>query len=311
MIVVDQRPVGAAIVAAVKAAFLRFDQRVDDIGIRAGNGDTDAAERALGHAVAFDALPGGAVVVRTVEAVLVAATVERPGRTVAFPHRGEENVWILRIENDVDPTGTVVKIENFLPGLAAIASAENAALGVLAVGVAESSDEGDVGIRGMDDDFADVTRVFQADLVPGFAAVVRTVNAVAEGNVAANASFAGADRDDVGIGFRNRDAADGGSGLLVEKRIPGNAAVSGFPNAAGNRAEIIRVRLARHSGYGKRTATTERADEAPFHSAVSLRVDLRGVLLGVDKDWNYEHQEANKQNEIDGLARRFHTHLQR
>src|SRR5438477_1754373 len=250
MIFVDQSPVCAAIIAPVKAAFLRFDQCVNDIGVRAGNGDADAAERALGDAVAFDALPGGAVVVRTIEAVLVAAAVEHPGRAVAFPHRGEENVWILRIENDVDAAGAVIEVENFLPGLAAIASAENAAVGIFSVGVAKSSDEGDIGIGGMDDDLADVTRVFQADIVPGFAAVVRTVDAVAKGNVAANTSFAGADIDDVGIGFRNRDAADGGSGLLVEKRIPGNAAVSGFPNAAGNRAEIIRVRLARHSDYG-------------------------------------------------------------
>src|SRR6059036_1518092 len=260
MIVVDQSPVGAAIIAAVETAFLRFDQRVDDIGIRAGNGHTDAAERALRHAV-------------------------------AFPHRGEENVWILRIENDVDAAGAVIEIENFLPGLAAIASAENAAVGVFAVGVAKSSDEGDVGIRGMDDDFADLTRVFQADIFPGFAAVVRTVNAVAEGNVAANASFAGADVNDIGIRFGDCDAADGGGGLLVEKRIPGNAAVRGFPNAAGNRAKIIGIRLARHTGHGKGAPAAKGPDEAPLHSAVSFRVNLRGVLLGVDKDWNYEHQE--------------------
>src|SRR5437879_7063875 len=100
MIVVDQRPVGAAIVAAVKAAYLRFDQRVDDIGIRAGHGDTDAAERALGHAVAFDALPGGAVAVRTAEALLVAATVERPERTTAFPHRADDNERSCRVANE-------------------------------------------------------------------------------------------------------------------------------------------------------------------------------------------------------------------
>src|SRR5205814_10537170 len=139
---------------------------------------------------------------------------------------------------DVDPTGTVVKIENFLPGLAAIASAENAALGVFTVGVAESSDEGDVGIRGMDDDLADVAGVFQADIVRGFAAVVRTVNAVAEGNVAANASFAGADVNDIGIRCGDCDAGDGGGGLLVERRIPGSAAGRGCPDAAGTRARI-------------------------------------------------------------------------
>jgi len=48
MIVVDHGPVRAAIIAAVEAAFLRFDQRVNDIRIGAGNGHADAAERTSG-----------------------------------------------------------------------------------------------------------------------------------------------------------------------------------------------------------------------------------------------------------------------
>src|SRR5207245_2106715 len=152
----NQRPVRAAVVAAVEAAFLGFDQRINDIGISAGNGHADSSERPLRHAVAFDALPRRAVVVRTVETVLVAAAVERPGSAVAFPHRGEKNVGILRIENDINAAGAVIEVENFLPALAAVASTENAALGVFAVGMAQSGDEGDVRIRGMNDDFADV-----------------------------------------------------------------------------------------------------------------------------------------------------------
>ena len=163
----------------------------------------------------------------------------------------------------------------------------------------------------MDDDFADVARVLQANVVPGLAAVVRTVDAVTEGDVAANAGFACADINDVGIGFRDRDAADGGGGLLVEKRIPGNATVSGLPNAAGYGAKIVGVGLARDSGDGEDATAAERADEAPFHAAISLRIDLGSILLGADKDRDYEHQEGNKQNEINGLARRFHTHLHR
>ena len=157
---------------------------------------------------------------------------------------------ILRIENDVDAAGAVVEVMNFLPALAAVASAENATFGVFAVSMPESGNEGDIRIRGVDDDFADVARVLQANVVPGLAAVVRTVDAVTEGDVAANAGFACADINDVGIGFRDRDAADGGGGLLVEKRIPGNAAVRGFPNAAGNRAKIVSVRLAWNTSHG-------------------------------------------------------------
>src|SRR6266699_6138027 len=257
MIVVDQGPVGAAVIAAVEAAFLRFDQRVNNIRIGAGNRHANAAERAFGHAVAFNAFPGSTVVVRTVETVLVAATVEHPGRAVTFPHRCKKDMGILRVENAVNATGAVVEVKNFLPGFAAIAGAENAALGVFAVGVAESGDEGDVGIGGMNDDLADVARVSQPNVVPGLAAVVRTVNAIAEGDVATNAGFARADINYIGIGVRDRDAADGGGGLLVEERIPGNAAVGGLPNAASDGAKIVGIRLARHSGYGENAAAAE------------------------------------------------------
>src|SRR5260370_19741633 len=128
MIVVDQGPVGAAVIAAVEAALLGFDQRVNNIRIGAGNRHADFPERAFGHAVAFNALPGSTIVVRTVETVLVATAVEHPGRAVAFPHRSKENVGILRIKNDVDASGPGVPVANFLPGFAAIAATENAAL---------------------------------------------------------------------------------------------------------------------------------------------------------------------------------------
>src|ERR1700720_181384 len=103
----------------------------------------------------------------------------------------------------------------------------------------------------MDEDLANVAGVLQADVVPGLTAVIRTIDAVAEGDVAANAGFAGADINYIGIGVGDRDAADGGSGLLIEEGIPRNAAVHGFPNAAGGSAKIVSVRLARDSSYGK------------------------------------------------------------
>src|SRR5438309_469255 len=88
---------------------------------------------------------------------------------------------------------------------ATVIAAEDTALGVRAVSVAESGDKSDIGIRGMDDDLADVARVFQSNVVPGLAAVVRTIDAVAEGDVAANAGFAGADINYIGIGVRDGD----------------------------------------------------------------------------------------------------------
>jgi len=99
----------------------------------------------------------------------------------------------LRIENDVAAARAVAEVENFLPGFAAITRAEDAALGVRAVRVPESGDIGDIGTRRMDDDLADggacpsIPTLFQV-----LAAVVRTIDAIAEGDVAANAAH-GAD----------------------------------------------------------------------------------------------------------------------
>ena len=124
---------------------------------------------------------------------------------------------ILRIKHDVDGAGAIIEIKNFFPGLAAIARAENAALRVGAVSVAESRNKNDVGIRGMNDQRTDVTRVFEADVGPRLAAVGGFVDAVAKRNVAADAGFAGADVNDVGIGIGNVDGADRGNRLLVKK----------------------------------------------------------------------------------------------
>src|SRR5258708_8348733 len=103
MIVVDQGPVGAAVMAAVEAALLGFDQRVNNIRIGAGNRHADFPELAFGHAVAFNALPSRTIVGRTVEAVLVAAPAERPRNAVAFPHRPKSNVVLLLLQTHVYP----------------------------------------------------------------------------------------------------------------------------------------------------------------------------------------------------------------
>src|SRR5260370_9278169 len=96
--------------------------------------------------------------------------------------------------------------------------------------------------------------------------------------------MAGADVNDTRTGVGDRDAANGGGGLLIEERIPGNATVRGFPNAAGDSAKIVSVWLARDSSHGQGPAATEWADEAPFHSAVGFgvnRIGDRRVVYGL------------------------------
>ena len=181
---------------------------------------------------------------------------------------------ILRIENDVDGAGAVVKIENFFPRLAAVARAEDSAFGVRAVSMAESGHKNDVRIRGMNNDRADMASVFQAHVDPALARVRGFVNAVTKGNIAANAGFAGANVNDVGIGIRNRDGADGRDRLLIEQWIPSDTAVGGFPDASADGSEIIGVWLARHARHRQHAATTKRTDKPPLHAVVSFGINL-------------------------------------
>ncbi len=117
---------------------------------------------------------------------------------------------IVGIENDFDTAGAIIEVEIFFPGLAAITRAVNAAFGVGAVSVSECGDEHDIGVFGMDDDVADVARFFEADVGPGLSSVGGFVNAVPEGDVAADAGFAGAGINHVGIRIGNGNRADGG-----------------------------------------------------------------------------------------------------
>ncbi len=126
----------------------------------------------------------------------------------------------------------------------------------------------------MDYDRADVASVFEADVGPGFSCVGGFVNAIAERNISADTGFAGAGVNYVGIGISNGNGADRGDGLLVKERIPGDATVGCFPDAAADCAEIIGVRLAGNACNRYGAAAPERADESPLHAAVGFRIDL-------------------------------------
>ena len=141
-----------------------------------------------------------------VQSAARAAAIHAPRRALCLPQRGEENVGIARIECDVDAAGLRVLVQDLLPGLAAVARAEDAALFVVAKRMSQRRDEGDVRIFRIDDQAADGVRVRQADELPGLAGVDGLVHAIAADDVAADARFAGADVDDVGIGLGNRDA---------------------------------------------------------------------------------------------------------
>ena len=112
-------------------------------------------------------------------------------------------------------------------------------------------------------------------MLPGAAAVGRLPDAVAVGDVAADAGFAGADVDHAWIRGRDRDGAHRPERLLVGHRLPGGAAVGGLPHAAGDRAEIVGVGLAGNAGDRQHAPAAEGADEPPLHAVVKSLAELR------------------------------------
>ena len=68
--------------------------------------------------------------------------------------------------------------------------------------------------------------------------------------------------------------------LFIEKRSPICAAVSRLPNPAGNRAEIISVRLTHNTFDRQRAPTAKRTDLPPMHAVEQLFIDCSGRRRG-------------------------------
>ena len=85
----------------------------------------------------------------------------------------------------------------------------------------------------------------QPDVLPGLAAVVALVDAVAVADAALAVVLAGADPDDVRVLRVEGDAADGVRTLAVEDRRPGGAGVGRLPHAAGGHRDEVMGAVAR------------------------------------------------------------------
>ena len=216
---IHQLPRFAAVIRAIKSAIriVRLDQRVHAVRVRR-HGHADLSVWPLRQAVFLDVLPGRAAIVRAVEAAARASARHAPRSAPCLPQRRKKNVWIMRIEGYIDAAGVFVFVENLLPCLSAVGRAEDAAFGVRPVGMPQGRDEGDIGIRRINNDLADRARIVQANVLPGLAAVQRLVDTIAVRDVAANAGFARPHVQDIVIGTRHCNAADGGGALFVKDR---------------------------------------------------------------------------------------------
>ena len=294
-LVVDQLPAVARVVTAEEPAVVVLEERVDPVRIRARDRQPDPPDDALLRhpRIARDLGPR----VPAVDAFEHAAA--RPARrhrvlpTECLPQRHVEHVRVVAIQRDVNGTGPLVTEEDPLPAVPAVGAPEETALLARHPVLSERRDVDDVRVGRVDADLGDAVGVGEPDVFPGLAAVAAAVHAVARQDVAADARLAGADEDEVGVGFRHRDRAHRRRrDLEVGDGVPVVAAVGRLPEAAAGRAEIGFVRPALDAGDGDGAAAAVGAEVAP--GVAGEEGGVENDLLGLEGGRAGEGQEGAK-----------------
>ena len=264
----SRAPAGAGCGRAFRGCAARRYGRVKDFRITRGDGEVGLDD---GGQATGEFLPGIAAVGRFEDAAVGPA--KRPvfeEALLLLPERGVDGVGLARVEPDVVAAGVFVLVENLLEAGAAIGGAEDAALRVGAVGVSQRGDEQAVGILRIHFDVGDHLRIAQAEVRPGFAGVGGFVHAVADREVRPDDARAAADVDDVRVGRRDRDSADGAGGLVIEQGRPGGAVIRGAPDAAVIETDVEHVGLAGHARQSTRASGAGRADLPPVHFGIKV-----------------------------------------
>ena len=132
----------------------------------------------------------------------------------------------------------------------------------------------------IDNQCADLPRIFQPDVLPSFATIDGFEEAGAVSRVAADRSLTRPHINHVVIRWCYCQGADGRNRCFIEKRSPICAAVSRLPNPAGNRAEVIRVRLTYDTFDRQRAPTAKRTDLPPTHAIEQLFINCSGRRRG-------------------------------
>src|ERR1700730_7420919 len=196
-ILVNARPMLPGIIRAIEPTFFRLDDCVNAIRISARNGDADLAKNSIRQSVSFQMFPGDPVIFRTVESTPRSAAREKPRLPTRLPKRCEDNVWIVRVEHNVDAASVLIFAQHFGPRFSAIGRSKNSALRIRSKRMTESGDQNNVGISWIDNQRPDLPRIFQTDVFPRFPGIDRFVNTDPVGGISANRPFARASVHDV------------------------------------------------------------------------------------------------------------------
>lgn len=139
-------------------------------------------------------------------------------------------------------------------------------------------------------------------MLPGPAAVGRSVDSVSNGEIGALQSLAAAHVNDLGIRRGDRERADRLRRLSVEDRHPDAAVVGAFPHAAVIGGDIEDVRLFRHPGCCDGAAAAEWSNHAPANAGIELGTEL--LSTGQPRQQSGNHQDEHEQKKTSRCAHR-------
>ena len=246
-VAVDPPPALPSVLAPVEPAplFGGCHERIDPARSGGGDRDADPADRRLLRGLgqsALDAAPGVAAVLAPEQPALGPAVHQRPRLSLRFPDRGEQAPRVRGVHRQIHRPGEVGDLEDRLPARPAVLGAIDAPLFRASEDLTQHGDEGAVRIEGIHHDPADEARLGKADVGPVAAPVGRAVHPVADRDVPPGAGRARPHPDHLGVGWRDRDRADGTHREVVVGDVgPRDAGVLRLPHAApgGAHPELV------------------------------------------------------------------------
>jgi hypothetical protein len=216
-------PAFTQILRHIQRRLAALDVGIDDIRARRRNSEGDPPQIAFGQAYG-QLLPGLAAVGGFMQPTSGATGSERPGLPAELPHGGIDNVRFLGIEGNVGAARVGIDVEDFRPGLAAVGGFVQPAF--LAGGPQRPQRRhiNRVGTARVNDNAGNPFGFFQPHARPGFAAIGRLIDAVADRDRVARPAFPGAHPDGFRAALVNGQRADG-LGVFVKDRAEGQTAV--------------------------------------------------------------------------------------
>src|SRR4030095_6193653 len=140
----------------------------------------------------LELFPRGAGVDALVDGATRTAAIEPERLAQALIGRGIEDLGVAWIHHEIGRAGERIHEEHLGPRATRIRRLEDTALGVFGPEVPDRRNVGHVGVRGIENDTADRTRIVQTEIRPRVAAVSGPVHAAAPGRALTIVLIAGA-----------------------------------------------------------------------------------------------------------------------